>query len=108
MPRFGGAQAEAPPARRELREHLAAVARHQWRSGALAVLLEPAREHFRNRLGQRQPAIAAQPAETWAAALAALSSQPVGRIAAALAGRVATANAFTDAMRTLQELERHL
>ena len=108
VPRFGGAQAEAPPARRELREHLAAVARHQWRSGALAVLLEPAREHFRNRLGQRQPAIAAQPAETWAAALAVLSSQPVGRIAAALAGRVATANAFTDAMRTLQELERHL
>jgi hypothetical protein len=108
VPRFGGVRAEAPPVRRELREHLAAVARYQWRSGALATLLVPAREHFRSRLGQRQPAIAAQPAEARAASLAALASQPVGRIAAALEGRAATPKAFTDAMRTLHELERKL
>lgn len=108
VPRFGSAQPEAPPARRELREHLAAVARYLWRSGALATLLVPAREHFRNRLALRQPGIAARPATVQASALAALSGLPAARITAALDGRADTPHAFTDALRTLRDLERQL
>lgn len=108
VPRFGSTLPEAPPARRELREHLAAVGRYQWRSGALAALLLPAREHFRSRLALRQPTIAVLPTAAQAAALAALCQRPAGRIAAALDGPAETPHAFTDALRMLRNLERDL
>jgi len=108
VPRFGRAQPEVPPASRELREHLAAVARYLWRSGALATLLVPAREHFRNRLALRQPGIAAHPTRIQVTALAALTGLSAERIAAALDGRIDAPHAFTDALRTLRDLERQL
>lgn len=108
IPRFGSVPPEAPPARRELREHLAAIARYLWRSGALAALLAPAREHFRSRLALHQPGIAARPTAAQAIALAAHSGLPATRIAAALDGRADTQHAFTDALRTLRDLEREL
>lgn len=108
VPRFGSVQPEMPPARRELREHLAAVARYLWRSGALATLLVPTREHFRSRLALRQPGIAACSTTLQVSALAARSGLPAARIAAALDGRVETPHAFTDALRTLRDLERQL
>ena len=108
VPRFGNPLPDAPPARRELREHLAAVGRYLWRAGASAALLGPAREHFRSRLALRQPAIAARPAAAQPAALAALSRRPVASIAAALDGPADTPRAFTDALRLLRQLERDL
>lgn len=108
VPRFGSTLPEAPPARRKLREHLAAVGRYQWRSGALAALLSPAREHFRSRLALRQPTIAVMPVAEQAAALAALCQRPAARIAAALDGPAETPHAFTDALRMLRNLERDL
>ena len=108
VPRFGSTLPEAPPARRELREHLAAIGPHQWRSGALAALLSPAREHFRSRLALRQPTIAVMPVAEQAAALAALCQRPAARIAAALDGSAETPHAFTDALRMLRNLERDL
>ncbi|MCM8611442.1 DUF4350 domain-containing protein [Accumulibacter sp.] len=108
VPRFGGLQAEPAPSRRELREHLAAVGRYLWRCGQLAALLPPAREHFRHRLGQRRPGIAGQAPAAQASQLAALSGLPPARITAALAGHADGPHAFTDALRTLRELERIL
>ncbi|EXI67456.1 MAG: hypothetical protein AW08_02012 [Candidatus Accumulibacter adjunctus] len=108
VPRFGSLQPEPAPARRELREHLAAVGRYLWRCGQLAALLPAAREHFRQRLGQRRPAIAARTPAAQVSQLAALSALPAARIAAALAGPADGPHAFTDALRTLQELERVL
>jgi len=108
IPRFGSVRPEAPAGRRELREHLAAIGRYQWRSGGLAALLTAAREHFHARLLRRQPTIAALPATAQPAALAALSNRPAVRIAAALDGPVDSPHAFTDALRTLRNLERDL
>lgn len=108
VPRFGSLQPEAAPTRRELREHLAAVGRYLWRCGQLAALLPAAREHFRCRLAQRRPGIAGRPPAAQASQLAALSGLPVARIAAALAGPADSPYAFTDALRTLRELERVL
>jgi hypothetical protein len=108
IPRFGSVRPEAPAARRELREHLAAIGRYQWRSGGLAALLTAAREHFHCRLLRRQPTIAALPPTAQPAALAALSNRPAVRIAAALDGPVDSPHAFTDALRTLRNLERDL
>lgn len=108
VPRFGVLRPAPPPARRELREHLAAIGRYQWRAGALATLLRPAREHFHETLRRRQPAIAALPAAAWPAALAAASRRPARRIAAALDGAADTPQDFTDALRLLRNLERDL
>lgn len=108
IPRFGSARPEAPAARRELREHLAAIGRYQWRSGGLSALLAAAREHFHARLLRRQPTIAALSVAAQPAALAALSNRPAVRIAAALDGPVDSPHAFTDALRTLRNLERDL
>ncbi len=108
VPRFGSLQPEPAPSRRELREHLAAVGRYLWRSGQLAALLPAAREHFRHRLGQRRPGIAARPPAAQASQLAALSGLPAARIAAALAGPADGPHAFSEALRTLRELERVL
>ncbi len=108
VPRFGNLQPEAAPSRRELREHLAAVGRYLWRCGCLAALLPAAREHFRHRLGQRRPGIAGHAPAAQANQLAALSGLPVARITAALTGPADAPHAFTDALRTLRELERVL
>jgi hypothetical protein len=108
VPRFGACQPDAPPVRRELREHLAAVGRYLWRAGALPTLLAPAREHFHTRLALRHPGIAALPDEARASALAALSRRPVTQIAAALHGPADTPHTFSEALRTLHKLERDL
>ncbi|EXI75084.1 MAG: hypothetical protein AW07_01318 [Candidatus Accumulibacter sp. SK-11] len=108
VPRFGSVRPEAPPARRELREHLLAVGRYLWRCRQLAALLPAVREHFRRRLQQRRPGIAGRPAAAQASQLAALSALPATRIAAALSAPAETPQAFTDAVRTLRELERVL
>ncbi len=108
VPRFGAPRPDAPPARRELREHLAAIGRYLWRSGHLAGLVQPARDHFRARLALRRPAIAALPPDAQPAALAELARRPVARVAAALGGPADTPHAFTDALRTLRDLERQL
>lgn len=108
VPRFGTCQPDAPPVRRELREHLAAVGRYLWRAGALPVLLAPAREHFHTRLALRHPGIAALPGEAQASALAALSRRPATQIAAALHGPADTPHTFSEALRTLHKLERDL
>ena len=108
VPRFGSVQPEPAPSRRQLREHLAAVGRYLWRCGQLAALLPAAREHFRYRLGQRRPGIAGRPPAAQASQLAALSGLPVARIAAALSAHADGPQAFTDALRTLRELERVL
>jgi len=71
-------------------------------------LLPAVREHFRRRLQQRRPGIAGRPAAAQASQLAALSALPATRIAAALSAPAETPQAFTDAVRTLRELERVL
>ncbi len=108
IPRFGEIRPQAPAARRELREHLAAIGRYQWRTGELAALLAPAREHFQRRLALRQPAIAALPPAAQAPALAALSQRPAVLINTALVGQASTAREFTDAVGLLHHLERDL
>ncbi|HMX23475.1 MAG TPA: DUF4350 domain-containing protein [Accumulibacter sp.] len=108
MPRFGPCYPEAPPARRELREHLAAVGRYLWRAGALPSLLVPVREHFHTRLTLRHPRIAALPKEERPAALAELSRFSSATITAALESRAINPHAFTDVMRTLDTLGREL
>lgn len=105
LPRFGGVAPEPPPARRELREHLAALGRYTWRAGGLPLLIEPLRENLRARLALRHPAIAALPPHEQAAALAKLTSRAEGLIANALHGAVETPHAFTQAARTLRNLE---
>ncbi len=106
VPRFAACVPEAPPTRRELREHLAAVGRYLWRAGALPSLLVPVREHFHNRLAFRHPKIAALPPEEQAAALSELSGISSAGIASALYGSAINTQAFTDALRTLYKLER--
>ncbi|HNJ51596.1 MAG TPA: DUF4350 domain-containing protein [Accumulibacter sp.] len=108
VPRFGNIGPDAPPGRRELREHLAAIGRYLWRSGGLSALLAPARERFQRRLQVRQPAIAALPPEARAVALGALSHRPAAAIAAALAGQADNPRTFTAALRLLRNLERDL
>ena len=108
VPRFGRVRTQPPPARRELREHLAAIGRYQWRSRALEALLAPARAHFHRHLALRQPAIAALAPAAQAAALATLCQRPAVLITAALAGPAQTPRAFTDALRLLRSLERDL
>jgi hypothetical protein len=68
----------------------------------------PPASTFRCRLAQRRPGIAGRPPAAQASQLAALSGVPVARIAAALAGPADSPHAFTDALRTLRELERVL
>ena len=106
VPRFAACVPEAPPTRRELREHLAAVGRYLWRAGALPSLLVPVREHFQNRLAFRHPKIAALPPEEQAAALSELSGYPSAMIVSALYGSAISPQAFTDILRTLYKLER--
>lgn len=105
LPRFGGIAPDLPPARRELREHLAALGRYTWRAGGLPLLIEPLRENLRTRIALRHPAIAALPPHEQAAALAKLTSRAEGLIANALHGAVETPHAFTQAARTLRNLE---
>lgn len=108
VPRFGPIAPELPPARRELREHLAAVGRFLWRSGGLGHWLAVARGSFLARLALRHPAIAALPAGEQAAALAQLTGRPAQHIAAALHGPAATPAAFTEALRLLQRIQSRL
>jgi hypothetical protein len=108
LPRFGPVVPEPEPGRRELREHLAAIGRYVWRTGGLDHWLGVAREDFTARLALRHPAIAALPAEDQAGELARLSDRPASLIAAALHGPAASPHAFTQALRTLRNLERSL
>jgi hypothetical protein len=108
VPRFGPPQPEPPPDRRELREHLAAVGRYVWRAGGLGHWLAAARESFLARLALRHPALAALPPAEQAAALARLSQRSQSLIAEALHGPATSPHAYTTALRTLRNLERHL
>jgi len=108
LPRFGPVVPEPEAARRELREHLAALGRYVWRSGGLDHWLGVAREDFLARLALHHPAIAALAPDDQAAELSRLSDRPASLIAAALYGPVASPHSFTQAMRTLRNLERSL
>lgn len=108
VPRFGQTLPVAPPARRELREHLAAIGRYVWRVGGLDFWLQTARESCRERLAVRHPGLLDLAPEDQARALADLTQRPVGLIAAALFQPAATPQAFTQALRTLRNLERTL
>lgn len=108
VPRFGLPLPDPEPDRRQLREHLAAVGRHVWRSGGLGFWLAMARETFHARLALRHPALAALPPVEQAEALARLTRRPNAMIAAALYGAADSPHAFTSALRTLKNLERSL
>jgi hypothetical protein len=103
--RFGPLIPEPEPGRRQLSEHLAALGRFVWRAGGREHWLAVAREEFQGRLAARHPAIAALAADAQAEALAQLTSRPRGLIAAALHGPAESPHAFTDAIRTLRNLE---
>lgn len=108
VPRFGPLRPESPPARRELREHLAAVGRYLWRADCLEALLAPARQRLYSCLALRQPTIAALPVAAQIGALADVTGKPAPRLAAALLGEAPSARAFTEAVRTLRDLEEDL
>lgn len=108
LPRFGPAMPEPDTSRRELREHLAALGRYVWRAGGLDHWLRVAREDFFGRLALRHPAVAALPPEEQATELARMSERSASLIAAALHGPAGSPHSFTQAMRTLRNLERFL
>lgn len=108
IPRFGPAQPEAPPDRRELREHLAAVGRYIWRAGSLGHWLDIARESFFTRLGRRHPALLDLAPAEQADALARLSGHSSSLVMTALHEPVASPQSFILALRTLRNLERSL
>lgn len=108
LPRFGPPLPPPVPDRRELREHLAALGRYLWRAGGLDHWLAAAREQFLARLALRHPALAALPPAEQAAALARLCQRPQNLIAEALHGPATSPHAYTAALRTLRNLERHL
>lgn len=108
VPRFGQARPPVPPARRELREHLAAIGRYVWRVGGLAFWLDTARAACRNRLALRHPGLVDLPPADQALALAKLSGHPAELIAAALHRDAQSPQSFTLALRTLRHLERTL
>lgn len=108
LPRFGPPRPGAVPERRALREHLAAVGSYVWRTGGLSHWLQVARESFLQRLALRHPALAALPPGEQAAALSRLTNRPPATIANALHAPAETPTAFTQALRTLKNLERSL
>jgi hypothetical protein len=108
VPRFGPAQADVVPARRELREHLSAIGRYVWRAGGLEYWLETARASLRERLALRHPEIVNLPPPQQAQALADLSQRPLSLVANALTGPADTPQSFMIALRTLRTLERLL
>lgn len=108
LPRFGPVQPEAPPDRRELREHLAAVGRYLWRAGGLGHWLGIARESFLTRLGRRHPALLDLAPAEQANALAQLSGHSSSLIMTALHEPVASPQSFILALRTLRNLEHSL
>jgi hypothetical protein len=108
LPRFGPAVPEPDASRRELREHLAALGRYVWRAGGLDHWLRVAREDFFGRLALRHPAVAALPPAEQATELARMSERSASLIAAALHGPAGSPHSFTQAMRTLRNLERFL
>lgn len=108
VPRFGRKLPVAQPARRELREHLAAIGRYVWRVGGLDYWLETARESCRERLALRHPGLLALAPAEQARALAELTRRPASLIAAALHEPARTPQSFTLALRVLRNLERSL
>lgn len=108
LPRFGPVLPEPSPERRALGEHLAAVGRYVWRCGGLESWLSVAREAFQQGLIRRHPQLAALPPGEQVAALAALSGRSHAAIAAALHQAATTPHSFTQALYTLQRLERSL
>jgi uncharacterized protein DUF4350 len=108
VPPFGVARVPAPAEHRELREHLGAIGRFVWRAGGLSDWLDVARRAFHARLALRHPAIAALPREQLTQALANMSARPHTAIVHALESDARTPLQFTEALRTLQRLERSL
>ncbi|MFZ2266377.1 MAG: DUF4350 domain-containing protein [Azonexus sp.] len=108
IPRFGRTLPAVAPARRELREHLAAIGRYVWRVGGLDHWLETARESCRERLALRHPGLLALAPAEQAQALAELTRRPASLIAAALHEPARTPQSFTLALRVLRNLERSL
>lgn len=108
VPRFGPIMPDAPPLRRELREHLNAVGRFVWYSEGFARWLEAARIPFRERLAIRHPSIAAMTPTDQAEALSRLTSQPGQLILSALVGTANNASEFTTMLRTLKNLKHDL
>lgn len=108
VPRFGVIAAEAGPDRRALGEHLSAVGRYLWRNGGLPHWLKLSREHFHGRLALAQPALAALPLGLRVAALARASRLPAAAIGQALGGPADTPLGYTQAVRTLCQLEHRL
>jgi hypothetical protein len=108
VPRFGPTLPDAPPSRRELREHLNAVGRFVWRSEGFTRWLEVARISFRERLAICHPSIAAMSPPDQAEALSRLTSRPRQLILSALVGTTNNAHEFTIMLRTIKNLKHDL
>ena len=91
IPRFGPLEADAPPARRSLLEHLAASGRYLWSRGASAPLLDAVRERA-SRSARRH----------------GVSTQPIAAHAPGAAAAPLDATAFTNRIAALQKLEQEL
>lgn len=108
VPRFGGLAPEAPPVRRSLAEHLAAIGRFVWRRHGLEHWLGTCRKAVLDGLLRRHPALAAAPQTELAHALGAMGAAPASEVSFALWGRVRTTAEFTTALATLQKIEHIL
>ena len=107
MPRFGVVRAEPPAERRSLIEHLRAIGRFLWRKQALGVLLAAARANLGAQIAVRH-AVADESAAHGVALLARRTGVHERAIQFALYGTPESPAQFTEALRTLQELETQL
>lgn len=107
VPRFGVVCEEPEPARRGLREHLAALGRAVWREGGAGAWLDWVRRDFRARLSVRHPHLDGLPSAERLAALARL-----GHIAPEQAAQMEEemekndGEAAEDLLRLLRTLQR--
>ena len=106
VPRFGGLLPEAPPVRRSLAEHLAAIGRFVWREYGFEHWLGVSRKAVMHRLSRRHPALAAASPAQMARALAGMGAAPASEVSFALWGQVRTTAEFTAALATLQKIDR--
>ena len=107
IPRFGVVRAEPPAERRSLIEHLRAIGRFLWRKQALGVLLAAARANLGAQIAVRH-AVADESAAHGVALLARRTGVHERAIQFALYGTPESPAQFTEALRTLQELEIQL
>lgn len=108
IPRFGVIEAPPLPMRRELGEHLSAIGRYVWRAGKLEEWLEIARKAFFNKLAVHSAHLFELPPQLLVARLAEKSKYPAETIYLSLYGHVKTIASFTQAVRTLRNLEQIL